>query len=141
VAREVIDQACANHPEICVEDNGVTHDTRKKASLKSAILSWMNKLRPLKERNELVFVGQDKFNERLAICARCPKNTAIPESCSSCKAALNALREGLIGNRKYDGRLNACVTLAEYLPVSAWLDEVTTENGDLPDECWRKRTL
>jgi hypothetical protein len=142
VESEVIFQACLKNPILCKEDNGITRAARKIVSLKGRVLQWLNALRGVKEKEGLRYVDPDMHAARTDVCVRCPLNKSMTEGCSSCKAALDSLRDELVGRRgRTDARITACPVLGEYLPVSTWIDVPTEVNADLPAECWRKRTL
>jgi len=137
---EVVFQACHRNPSLCVDDNGTYRVKLQEASLKSRVLRWLSKLREIKKEG-FRFVDQALHDARVDVCYRCPLNKNLPEGCSSCRAALNVLREELVGSRKTDSRVTACPILGEYLPVSTWIDLPAVGNESLTRECWRKKTL
>lgn len=142
VEAEVTFQACERNPVLCVEDDGVTHAAQKKASLKTRLLQWLMTKRRQREASELRFVPRELHEARTDVCIRCPLDKSMPGGgCGSCKAAVKELKDAVVGNRKTDSRINACPMLAEYLPVSTWLDEPAVDNPELPQECWRKRSI
>jgi hypothetical protein len=141
VESEVIFQACVRNPVLCVEDNGVTKAKQLEASLKTRVLHWLTRLRGVKEKAGLRYVSPDLHAARTDVCIRCSLDKTLPEGCSSCRAALTALREELVGRRLTDARITACPALGEYLPVSTWLDFPVVENSAIPGECWRKKTI
>jgi hypothetical protein len=139
---EVYRQACANNPGLCTNDNGQYTKQMVTTSLKVRILSWLrNVLNDQSVPGRLEFVGEEERRNRAAICAKCPKNGSLPTGCQSCNSALEEIRKKIIGSRFHDARLQGCETLGEYLPVSTHLVSQTVENGELPGNCWRKRTL
>lgn len=141
VDEEVITQACKRTPNICTDESASLKAQTRYVSLKGRILLWMHRMRELKKTVSMVFVNDGMHAARSDVCIRCPRNTGLPEGCGSCRAALKALMEEIIGRRTSDPRLGGCATLGEYLPVSTWFDETTIANADLPAECWRKRSL
>jgi hypothetical protein len=142
VAKEVTEQACARNPVLCVEDNGATRAAVQKASLKTRVLQWLLRKKNEREKQELHFIPADLHAARTDVCIRCPCDKSLPgNSCGSCKAALQEMKEAVVGNRATDARITACPFLGEHLPVSTWLDEPAVLNPDLPPECWRKRTI
>lgn len=141
VREEVIAQACQRNPGFCSEESEANKQHLKVASLKSRILIWLHRLHERVQKGPATFVNDQLHAARVDVCTRCPKNTGIPEGCGSCRAALKALAEGVIGSRSLDARVTACSVLAEYLPVSSWIEQVTVANPELPGECWRKRTI
>lgn len=135
---EVINQACQRTPILCTEDNGAREEQLKRSSLKTRVLQWMTAQRANQDKR---FVEESLARSRAAVCAKCPKNTALPGGCASCIAAVKGLRTEIIGRRFQDGRLNACMVLGEDCNSAAHLDLQTVENGELPVECWRRRSI
>ena len=139
---EVIAQACARQPVLCVQSNPVNEAQLKVASLKSRILGWLAGVRARRDAGEPPgFVNDAMAQERANICATCPRNTALPGGCGSCNAALKEIRQDILGTRPIDGRLSGCIVTGEDLPVTIYFNQTTVENGELPGHCWRKRTL
>lgn len=140
VEQEVIQQACARNPSHCVHDDSVTVNQRKIVSLKGRVLQWLGIVR--KARTQLKFVSPQEAGERANACAGCPKNTPLPEGCATCRAALNAMRNEILGpHRAKDGRLNGCIITGCDLPTDVHLESDRISLPEAPDFCWRKRTL
>jgi hypothetical protein len=139
--QDIINQACERNPNLCVEDNGVTQATRRKASLKTIVFKWLLDLLTKKNKDGVDFVDEGTHNQRADICAHCPKNLQIVSGCGACESTLKAQREAILGSRKADGRLFGCADLGEYLPVSTWVESQALDKPELPAACWRKRTL
>jgi len=136
---EVTAQACARDPVLCREDNGAHAAEIKRQPLKARVLTWLNNLRSKKA--EVQFVDETVTRQRATICASCPNNKDLPGGCASCKAAVKILREQIIDRRLQDGRLRACDVLGEDLPTSSNLELQAVDDGSLPANCWRKRTI
>lgn len=135
---EVKAQACARNPTICRESGPADLTKARNVPLKSRVIAWLNKLRADRGRS---FVDEETRRARAGICAKCPKNTALPSGCATCKAALSALRKEVIGDRFVDGRLAACDVLGEDLAASTNIELQAEPNPELPGDCWRQRTL
>lgn len=139
---EVVAQACSRNPGYCVEMNdGVTAAQLQKSSLKSRILKWLNEVRNTRPDQRPPGVARELAAQRATICAQCPHNTALPGGCASCAAAVKESRKAILLDRPIDARLNACVILGEDVAVAINFDLIAVENGALPPQCWRKRTL
>ena len=143
--KEVRSQACEANPEIC---SGETSEQRQvtieqqPASIKSRVLMWFNQMRQRRSAEGAIhFVGQVERDRRVNICAACPKQTAYPTGCSSCKKVVDEFRADLTERRHIDSRLVGCSVLGIDTGAAVWIDDPTIENGDLPENCWRKRTL
>lgn len=138
---EVDAQACERTPAYCSEENMTVPPMTAPATLKSRVLAWLSGTLRGQTEKPLQFVNDATALERERICAGCPRNKSLPEGCATCKAAVKEYRKAIIGSRRVNGRLNACEVLGEDLPASVHIDEPRVENSDLPDNCWRKRTL
>lgn len=140
---EVMEQACINNPSICHYDDGQTAAAVKVVNLKSRVLQWFSKLRAQAAREPLLIGDQENATNRANVCAGCPQNAALPDGCSSCKAAVKELRIAVIGSLPADGRLvhRGCNILGADLSTQVWLDLVTVDNPDLPGCCWRRRSV
>lgn len=141
VEAEVMAQACQGNPGLCSEESEAVRAQIKQVSLKGRILLWLGAMQKKRDKEPLVFVSDQLHAARVDVCSRCPKNTALPEGCGSCRQALRELTTNLIGSRQIDGRVQGCVVLGEYIPVSTWIEATTIPNPELHWECWRKRTL
>lgn len=140
VNAEVIEQVCARDPKICIEDGGAERAAAFKTSLKARVLQWLNGKRQEVEKEQPRWVDKGLQEARSDVCFRCPRQVAVKDGCASCAAAVKHLTETIIHGKTYDARLRECGVLGEHLPVSTWLDEPTVQDGDLPGECWRRRS-
>lgn len=138
---EVIAQACATNPVLCVHDNGEYGRKIVSASLKTRILKWLRDALAYKEAGHMEFIEEEERKRRAAICAACPKNGALPTGCQSCNQALDEIRKKIIGGRFFDARLQGCEVTGEYLPVSTHIVVHAVDLPEAPGNCWRKRTL
>lgn len=138
--REVTEQVCARNPLHCTEESPAHTAQVRIVSLKGRLLAWLSAMIKQNRADPLPFrIGEEEKQRRADICAGCPLNTKIQESCGSCRAAMTELQREIIGARKMDSRIVGCLALGESLPVSVWLDLQTVENQELPGHCWRKR--
>jgi hypothetical protein len=135
--------ACEKNPAYCSEVTDQQREQTRIASLKGRVLAWLANIRDrrTKNQNSLDFVDETEAKRRADICLACPKNTSIADGCSSCKAAVKESRRDLLGPRQVRNGLNGCLILGEDLPVSTFLDDPAVENGELPAQCWRKRSV
>jgi hypothetical protein len=139
-AEEVMAQACQRNPSYCHETNRVVPPPRVTA--KALALQWLFGISKT-PKAELEFVTPDEAKSRAGICATCPKNSSLGVSaCSSCKQAFSEYRKNILGDSRIrDGRLGGCAVLGADLTTATHLDEVRIDNGDLPQNCWRKKVL
>lgn len=139
VEAEVSNQACARNPAHCSEINGENEKHLRIASLKGRVLKYLSFIRGLLPGNRVPWVSAQDAANRANVCASCPANIALPEGCSSCRAAVRAMHKEILGDRKIDARLNGCGYLGESLPVSVHVDHDVVDSAALPPHCWRKR--
>lgn len=136
-AEEVIAQACERNPGLCTDGEERHEAAVKVATLKARILKWLSGI----VGKENSYVSSEEHKRRADICSGCVNNKALPGGCSSCVQALKEYRERIIGSRFVDGRLHGCNGLGEYLPVSTHLELQAEDRQDLPEKCWRRRSL
>lgn len=141
VNAEVTAQACQRNPVICTEDSAAYQHELRKSSLKSRVLGWFSAFIAHMQQHPPTFSSETDARNRANVCAGCPLNTALPDGCSSCKAALNEMRKSVIGARFQDQRIHACNGTSEDLNTAVWIEQDRVENGALPGHCWRKRTV
>lgn len=139
VEAEVAAQACSRNPAHCSETSDVNTQQLKVSSLKGRVLQYLSFLRRLGKG--IPWVDSHTAAARANVCAGCPQNTALAESCGSCRAALRAMRDEILGrNRAKDARLNGCAILGEDLQVSCHVDHDVVDEPTLPGCCWRRRS-
>jgi len=108
-------------------------------SFKGRILTWLAEIR--KRKDSLSIVRDSDRNARVNICAGCPHNKPVASGCASCKEVIAESRNEIIGRRAVDKRMGACQILGEELSVSTWTDDVAVENNELPNFCWRRKSI
>lgn len=152
---EVLTQACQREPQLCprarvpvgtptksARRNSVRPQIQAPITLKTRLMGWLRDMRKTKDKGALVYVDRDERNRRAKICLACPHRKAMKKTCGACNKAVDGLREEILGERReISPPKEGCNILGTDLPVMVWLDELTVENGDLPAECWRKKTL
>lgn len=138
---EVHAQACQRNPSLCIhDDGGTTRQATREVSLKGRVLKWFSEIRA----RGFSLVSPELAKDRAVVCKRCHLNVGLPEGCANCRAALNELRRSVLGEgRRGEDRLthHGCAVLGFEPATAVHLDEPTVENSELPDFCWRKRTL
>ncbi len=139
--KEVMEYACSKNPSLCRDGDETYREKLKITTLKSRVLAWLAlAIRHLKA-GKLEWSAQH-VAARSHVCYGCPHNRALEDSgCGSCVKTLAALRQEAAGIRPYDARLHCCSILGEDLNASVWLERETAAVPELPDFCWRKRTL
>lgn len=136
-AGEITAQACTRDSSNCFNDDPVTRQQTKKASLKGRVLAWFSELRKKKKIGHILFTDGGVMTARANICVTCPHNTELPGGCSSCKKVVKEFRKEVLGDRGQDGRIHGCALLGTDLVTSTWLDEPPLDG--LPAHCWRAK--
>lgn len=140
-SEEVHAQACKRNPNACHEaQDPVTMKAIKVATLKGRVLAWAASLRARRAHEPLPFVDEGLMRARANVCAGCPAHTALAGGCGSCKKAVKAVREEILGGRVIDDRMAGCVVLGEDCAINTWLGDITVDNPELPGCCWRRRS-
>lgn len=136
---EVHAQACERNPEACQDVlDGPTRQALKVATLKGRVLAWLGSMRA--RSRELLFGDEKNMRARAAVCLNCPAHATIAGGCGSCKKAVRAVRQELLGPRPIDERLSGCSVLNEDCAISTWIDQPTVDNPELPGCCWRRKS-
>ncbi len=137
---EVNEFACKQNPNLCTEVSNAQIMQTRRVSIKGKLLTWLNKMIALIKKEPATFVSAELSKQRADICAGCPFNTPISESCTPCRKAMNELRRAVVGGRSLDTRVTGCLVLNEDIPTTVWLDMQTVANAELPGHCWRRRS-
>lgn len=143
---EITDQICSKHPDFCrgatpkVSAAPASPGTPRNflSTLAPKVSSWVSRLFGEKRMGRVKRVPAAEARRREQICARCPRQVPFPSSCGGCVDNVNRL-SGEIVNEPLNRSIQCCTVLAEYTPVSVWLDRPPVVNAELPDECWRKQ--
>lgn len=143
---EITNQICARHPDFCkgaapkIISSPVPAGAPRNfiSTLAPKVSSWVSRLFGEKRMGRVKKVSAAEARRREQICARCPKQVPFPSSCGGCIDNVNRL-SGEIVSEPLNKSIQCCMALAEYTPVSVWLDQPPVDNGNLPEECWRKQ--
>lgn len=142
--KEVIQQACEKNPGLCRDDDGSHEAAVKVANLKGRVLAWFSAIRKRMASQPLDFAPPEYVVNRVNVCLGCEHNKEMTDAgCGSCKNTVKELQNAVIGGRRADPRLahRGCNVTGEHLATTAWLEQLTIANPELPGHCWRKRTL
>lgn len=92
-----------------------------------------------KKDGRLRRVSDKEARRRADICARCPKQTGIPMTCTKCSDDMAKLRVAILdGKEPVHKGVAACSIFDDDLQVVVHLETGTAPNVDIPDFCWRK---
>ena len=142
VRAEVMAQACANNPNICVDNSPrqiVTSKAGYASTLFQKVSNWLAQLVQKLQRKQLTLVDRQEAARRAAICAVCPKQLGIPTVCGACISQLSNFRRAILqGQPPVNAGLNGCSALGEDTQISVHLELEPTVNDDMPAACWRR---
>lgn len=136
---EIFTQYCVRMPSHC--GMHTTHQTIVPHSMtfNQKVLQWFSNLLEWKRRNPIARVTDGEAARRAAICARCPMQRSLVESCESC---IKTIRHGrltvLDGHASQHQNLQPCAALGEDCMVSVHIEQPQVPAEQVPAECWRK---
>ncbi len=142
VRAEVMAQACANNPSLCI-DNSPRQIIHPKASYASTLFqkvsNWLSQLVQKLQRRQLELVDGPEARRRAAICAVCPRQMAVPTVCGACISQMSNFRRVILqGQPPANAGLNGCSALGEDTQVSVHLKLEPVDTDDQPPQCWRR---
>lgn len=144
VRAEVMAQACANNPNLCVDTSPrqiVTPAAGFAGTLFQKVSNWLSHLVQRLRSKELRLVDRQEAARRAAICAQCPRQMGIPTVCGACLTQLSNFRRAILqGEAPVNAGLNGCTALGEDTQVSVHLELDPVDNDEQPASCWRRTT-
>lgn len=146
--QDVQDQYCSKNPAGCWDtDNRMPRpgsqreQIKRSPTLKSRVLEWLAVVIKQKEAKKVTITKRELAAQRLVTCKGCPKKGKIGGGCAACSQAMKGLREKVLGFAPAGTDTGGCTVLGQDIATMCWLEEPTIVNGDLPDFCWKKRTI
>lgn len=137
VHEEVITQVCAAVPSLCYDDNpNAMRDSGD--SFNWHVVQWFGHAAGYRRIGHWPRVPDDLAARRAAICAKCPMQRALNESCGACINSIKALRKGIIGHASKHQNLSPCAVQWEDCQTTVHLDIGVSDNPDFPAHCWRR---
>lgn len=135
---EIFTQYCTRMPNHCgmqaprpVVPHSMTFNQK--------VLQWFSSLLEWKRKNPLPRCTDGEAARRAAICARCPMQRSLVESCESCIRTIRHGRKTLLdGQASRHQNLQPCAALGEDCMVSVHIDQPKVPDSSVPAECWRK---
>lgn len=142
VSADINAQLCAKYPNFCGDTTPRPIANAHSLSFNQRVLHWVAHAMGLKRANPTLFtrVPDEEAAERAAICARCPAQQGLVQSCEACIRSIDSGRKVLLdGVPSRHQNLLPCRVLAEDTVVTVHLNQPQVSSSDLPDACWRKR--
>lgn len=137
--REVNEQVCAKQPGLCGEHEDVVRVVNGHSlTFNQLILQWLATTISSLRLHAIKFVPTEEASRRAKICAGCPKQLALNNSCGTCITSVTNARIGILEARNNYQNLLPCGMLNEDCAVSVSLELPPSTNPNLPANCWRR---
>lgn len=144
---EIQAQVCARLPQYCVDTDVQPAPAPRRAArepigsgaLTERVLKWLADMLNLRRAGGAGKVSAAVAAQRARICAGCPMNQGLNQSCGRCartrKEAAGVLLEG---TQRVNGKLGGCKVLGVDNSVAVHLDLGRDNRDGLPGHCWRR---
>lgn len=147
-AVEIQAQVCARLPSYCAEDGPAPAPAPSAApAAREAIgsghhteraLKWLAQMLSEMRAHGVGRVSRAEAARRAAVCAQCPANRQLNQSCGACSRTRKAAADALVKGSRVNEKLGACKVLGVDNSVAVHLD-LGRENGPtVPGHCWRR---
>lgn len=139
--RDIQDQLCAAYPRSCRESGSKKpRKPAKKLALAARVSKWLWMRWFDASQGRLKYVSDRESTRRAEICAKCPKNVALPKPCKSCGGSANPHREILLAG-KWPSKLSKLMTCSVFgtdVAVDVILDLPLDAGRGEPGNCWKR---
>lgn len=136
---EIMTQTCGDTPGFCGETSANRPPDSSGMSFNQRINEWMAWALGKKRLKAISLVSAEVTQARAAICAACPMQRALSQSCGACIRSIKAAREALLdGSAPAFQNLHPCDMLKEDCATSVHLSLTPSNVPDLPANCWRR---
>jgi hypothetical protein len=138
---EIVIQTCAKQPSLCRDPQVKPSGPRGSGSLSfnQRVIQNMVHLIGLKRTKRLPRGDNVSAASRAAICASCPRQKSLTESCKACLSTVEASRRVLLDEiESRHKNLLPCAVLAEDCQTTVHVDQAPTDAPGLPSNCWRR---
>lgn len=137
---EIVSQICSNNSGICKDASAPPPSVAIGGSLGAKILDWMEHMIADKRAGRLRRVSNEQAMRRAQICARCPRQSQHPTTCSGCLANLAKTRVALLDGRVpiHQG-ISACSIYRVDVQTQVHFEIGPEVFGGTPAECWHRK--
>lgn len=142
VSADINAQLCAKYPSFCGDTSPRPIANAHSLTFNQRVLHWVAHMLGVKRSNPTLFTraSDEEAAARAAICARCPAQQGLVQSCEACIRSVETGRRVLLdGAPSRHQNLLPCRVLAEDTTVTVHLNQPAVDVAELPAECWRKR--
>lgn len=141
VEQDIFSQYCSRIPAHCRDMTNPPIQNAHSLSFNQRVLQRFSELLDQKRKapKSLGRVSDAVAAERAAICARCPRQQPLVESCQTCINGVKHGRVALLDNAaSLHQNLLPCGALSEDPQTTVHLDLPPVDSAALPTECWRR---
>lgn len=137
-------QVCARLPELCrpEEPKRVMRAAppvgrNQVGPMTERVLKWIAEMLREARAGRLSRVSAAEAARRAAICAQCPMNRQLNQSCGTCKRSRADATKAITGKAAND-KLGGCKVLHTDNGIAVWLELPADNRDGLPGHCWRR---
>lgn len=138
--QEIVVQLCARNRGFCKDTHppGPIPETPS-SNLMAKILNFMGWLIQEKRLGHIRLIDRNVAMARANICAKCPRQRALPTSCGGCKASVHTSRKAILdGQEPVHAGIAVCAALDEDVATVVHIAVPQRHDESLPAECWRR---
>lgn len=145
-AAEIQAQVCARLPHYCVEQEAPSRPSPRpvraaigSGALTERALKWLAGVLSERRAGGAGTVSRAVAAQRARICAGCPFNRGLNQSCGQCNNTRKEAAKALVeGGQRVNSRLGGCQVLGVDNSVAVHLDLPRDNREGLPGHCWRR---
>lgn len=137
---EVFSQYCVRMPSHCKDMRHVpVQSAGHSLTLNQRVIQSIANLMEWKRRAPIARVPDSEAAERAAICASCPRQKTLVQSCQQCLTTVKHGRKVILdGAPSQHQGLLACEALGEDLPITVHIEQPPVAQDKVPAHCWRR---
>jgi hypothetical protein len=137
---DIFAQYCSRMPNHCKDTRNVpVQNSSHSLSLNQRVLQFIATLLERKRRSPIPRVPDSEAAERATICASCPRQKSLVQTCQQCLTTVAQGRKVVLdGQPSHHQGLLACEALGEDLPLTVHIEQPPVSDDKVPSHCWRK---
>lgn len=147
---EIQAQVCARLPHYCQEDAAgpppitqiprsvVIREPIGSGRLTERVVKWLASMLSTLRAGGVGRVSRSEASKRAAVCAQCPMNRGLNQSCGTCNRSRREAANALVKGERVNAELGGCRVLGVDNSVAVHLDLPRDNSEGLPGHCWRR---
>ncbi|SRR6266498_1355332 len=137
--QEILVQLCGRNRGFCKDSHPAPIPESPSPTLMLKILNFLQWLIQEKRLGHVRLIDRNVALARAHICARCPRQRALPTTCGSCKEGISNTRRALLdGQEPVHAGIQVCSVLEEDVATVVHVAVPQRHDEGLPAECWRR---